>query len=99
MSRPAVPGFFRHLWLLWGLRFDIGLNQGPGRSRLLAVAAFAASSAPGVFLGITFFALMRTRLIANSEVWPFFILNLLCFVTFSVWVTWPLLSAGVDDRR
>ncbi|AKQ68716.1 hypothetical protein A176_005628 [Myxococcus hansupus] len=98
MSRPAVPGFFRHLWLLWGLRFDIGLNQGPGRSRLLAVAAFLASSAPGVFLGLTFFALMRVRTIADSEVWPFFILNLLCFVTFSVWVTWPLLSAGVDDH-
>ncbi|WP_426749367.1 hypothetical protein [Myxococcus sp. Y35] len=98
MSRPAVPGFFRHLWLLWGLRFDIGLNQGPGRSRLLAVAAFVASSAPGLFLGLSFFALMRLRTIANSDVWPFFILNLLCFVTFSVWVTWPLLSAGVDDH-
>ncbi|NOK01183.1 MULTISPECIES: hypothetical protein [Myxococcus] len=98
MSRPAVPGFFRHLWLLWGLRFDIGLNQGPGRSRLLAVAAFAASSAPGLFLGLTFFALMRLRPIAESDVWPYFILNLLCFVTFSVWVTWPLLSAGVDDH-
>jgi ABC-2 type transport system permease protein len=98
MSRPAVPGFLRHLWLLWGLRFDIGLNRGPGRSRLWAVAAFVASSAPGLFLGLFFFGLMRLRPVAQSDVWPYFILNLLCFVTFSVWVTWPLLSAGVDDH-
>jgi ABC-2 type transport system permease protein len=98
MSRPAVPGFFRHLWLLWGLRFNIGLNQGPGKSRLLAVATFAASSAPGAFFGLFFFVLMRLAPVAQSNVWPYFILNLLCFVTFSVWVTWPLLSAGVDDH-
>lgn len=98
MSRPAVPGFFRHLWLLWGLRFNIGLNRGPGKSRLLAVAAFGASSAPGLVFALFFFALMRLRPVAESNVWPYFILNLLCFVTFSVWVTWPLLSAGVDDH-
>ncbi|WP_164007532.1 hypothetical protein [Pyxidicoccus trucidator] len=98
MSRPAVPGFLRHLWLLWGLRFDIGLNRGPGRSRLLAVGVFLASSAPGLFLGLFFFSLMRLTPVAQSNVWPYFILNLLCFVTFSVWVTWPLLSAGVDDH-
>lgn len=98
MSRPAVPGFLRHLWLLWGLRFDIGLNRGPGKSRLLAVGVFLASSAPGLFLGLFFFGLMRLGPIAQSNVWPYFILNLLCFVTFSVWVTWPLLSAGVDDH-
>ncbi|WP_338869826.1 hypothetical protein [Myxococcus stipitatus] len=98
MSRPAVPGFFRHLWLLWGLRFNIGLNQGPGRSRLLAVGAFLASSAPGLFFGLFFYGLMRLAPVAQSDVWPYFILNLLCFVTFSVWVTWPLLSAGVDDH-
>ncbi|MCP3102017.1 hypothetical protein LZ198_24425 [Myxococcus sp. K15C18031901] len=98
MNRPAVPGFFRHLWLLWGLRFDIGLNRGPGKSRLLAVGAFLASSAPGALFGLFFYSLMRIGPIARSDVWPYFILNLLCFVTFSVWVTWPLLSAGVDDH-
>jgi len=98
MSGPAVPGFLRHLWLLWGLRFAIGLNRGPGRSRLMAVGVFLASSAPGLFLGLFFFALMRLAPVARSDVWPYFILNLLCFVTFSVWVTWPLLSAGVDDH-
>ena len=41
---------------------------------------------------------MRLRAVAESNVWPYFILNLLCFVTTAVWVTWPLLSAGVDDH-
>ncbi|MBU8894399.1 hypothetical protein KRR26_02220 [Corallococcus sp. M34] len=98
MNRPPVPGFFQHLLLLWDLRLRIGLNRGPGRSRLLAVGAFLGSSAPGVFLGLFFFKLMRLGPIAHSNVWPYFILNLLCFVTAATWVTWPLLSAGVDDH-
>ncbi|HYO73415.1 MAG TPA: hypothetical protein VEU33_45850 [Archangium sp.] len=98
MNRVAAPGFFRHLWLLWGLRLDIGLNQGAGRSPFMAVAAFLLSSAPAWGLGVTFYGLMRLEPIAENGVWPFFILNLLCFVTSAVWVTWPLMSAGVDDH-
>ncbi len=99
MSAPPVPGFFRHLWLLWGLRLMIGLNRGSGKpSKLLAVGTFVLSSAPALFLGMAFFGLMRLRPVATSNVWPYFILNLLCFVTAAVWVTWPLLSAGVDDH-
>jgi ABC-2 type transport system permease protein len=98
VNRPAAPGFFRHLLLLWGLRLNIGLNSGSGRSPLLAVGAFLLSSAPAWGLGVTFYGLMRLRPVAESGVWPFFILNLLCFVTAAVWVTWPLMSAGVDDH-
>ena len=98
MNRAAAPGFFRHLWLLWGLRLNIGLNQGTGKNRLLAVGAFLLSSAPAWGLGVTFYGLMRLKTVAENDVWPFFILNLLCFVTTAVWVTWPLMSAGVDDH-
>ena len=98
MSRPAAPGFLRHLLLLWGLRLNIGLNQGSGRSPLLAVGAFLLSSAPAWGLGVTFYGLMRLKTVAENDVWPFFILNLLCFVTTAVWVTWPIMSAGVDDH-
>jgi ABC-2 type transport system permease protein len=99
VSTPPVPGFLRHLWLLWGLRLQIGLNRGSGRpNKVLAVATFAASSAPALLFGLLFFGFMRLRPVAESNVWPYFILNLLCFVTAAVWVTWPLLSAGVDDH-
>jgi ABC-2 type transport system permease protein len=95
---PAVPGFFRHLWLLWGLRLRIGMNGGPGRSRALAVAAFVASSAPGLLLGVGFYNLLRWEPVADSLMWSRFFLNLLCFVTSLTWTLWPLLSAGVDDH-
>lgn len=91
-------GFAEHLRLLWGLRLTIGLNRGEGKSRAFAVIAFVASSAPSLVLGWTFFQLMHVRAIATSAHWPDFLLNLLCFVTSCVWVTWPVMSAGVDDH-
>ncbi|MBX5483381.1 MAG: hypothetical protein IRZ16_16290 [Myxococcaceae bacterium] len=97
-ARPAPPGFFRHLLLLWGLRLRIGLNRGGRRGVVLAVLGFTGSSAPGLFLGIAFFGLMRHPAIAASEMWSRFFLNLLCFVTASTWALWPLMSAGVDDH-
>jgi ABC-2 type transport system permease protein len=93
-----APGFIEHLWLLWGLRLNIGFNRGRAGRRWLAIAAFLGSSAPGLFLGIGAWRLMHTRAIANSATWPDFIVNLLCFVTCCTWVTWPVLSAGVDDH-
>ncbi|MBL8953901.1 MAG: hypothetical protein JNK82_24200 [Myxococcaceae bacterium] len=97
MSTRAV-GFAEHLRLLWGLRLAIGLNRGEGKSRALAVFAFVASSAPSLVVGASFYKLMHVPAIAHSEAWPEFLLNLLCFVTSCVWVTWPVMSAGVDDH-
>jgi len=91
-------GFAEHLRLLWGLRLAIGMNRGEGKSRALAVVAFVASSAPSLVVGWSFFRLMHVRAIATSQHWPEFLLNLLCFVTSCVWVTWPVMSAGVDDH-
>jgi ABC-2 type transport system permease protein len=92
------PGFAAHLVLLWGLRLTIGLNRGKGNSRAIAVAAFLASSAPGLVLGLAFYALLVHPAVASSRMWPDFLLALLCFVTSAVWATWPILSAGVDDH-
>ncbi len=100
MSGPAqarAPGFLQHLLLLWGLRLAIGFN-GKRQSRALAVLAFAASSAPGLTLGLGFYWLMRLQFVSTQPAWEAFILNILCFVTAAVWCTWPILSAGVDDH-
>jgi ABC-2 type transport system permease protein len=98
MPGHRTPGFFTHLALLWGLRLRIGLNRGaPGRW-WLAVPAFVASSFPAVVLGSTFYQLMQLDEVASSNHWPDFIVRLLAFVTTAVWVTWPVLSAGVDDH-
>jgi len=92
------PGFFRHLWLLWGLRLRIGANRGTPSRWWLSAAAFAVSSAPALVLAVSFYGLMRVPAVAESELWPDFIVRLLSFVTTCVWVTWPVLSAGVDDH-
>ncbi|MFL5318558.1 MAG: hypothetical protein ACJ790_02805, partial [Myxococcaceae bacterium] len=102
MSTRAVPrrapGFFQHLILLWGLRLEIGLNKGKRPSRVLAVLSFCFSSAPALFLGAGFYRLLAWPSVAQSAPWSAFLLNLLCFVTSSTWVAWPILSAGVDDH-
>jgi ABC-2 type transport system permease protein len=92
------PHFLSHLLLLWGLRLRIAANRwGPSR-RWLPAAAFVLSSAPAPVLGVSFFELMRLPAVADSELWPDFIVRLLSFVTTCMWVTWPVLSAGVDDH-
>ncbi len=98
-ARPLRrPGFFAHLWLLWGLRLRLALNRGPKARAAVAVAAFLASSAPSVVLAAAFYRLMRLDAVAESALWPDFIVRLLFFVTTCVWVTWPVMSAGVDDH-
>lgn len=97
-ARPRPPGFLRHLWLLWGLRLRVGMNRGAPSRWWLAAAGFVFSSAPAVVLATTFFGLVRLSGQLDLELWPDFILRLLAFVTSCVWVTWPVLSAGVDDH-
>jgi ABC-2 type transport system permease protein len=92
------PGFFTHLVLLWKLRLTIAFNRGTPGQWWLSVIAFCFSSAPALFLVAFFFGLVRVASQAELEAWPDFILRLLCFVTTCVWVTWPVLSAGVDDH-
>ncbi|HEX4621040.1 MAG TPA: hypothetical protein VH208_05665 [Myxococcaceae bacterium] len=100
MSTQALrrPGFFQHVLLLWWLRAAIGLNKGKTPNHALAVASFLFSSAPALGLGAGFYGLLQWPPIARTEVWPAFILNLLCFVSAAVYSTWPILSAGVDDH-
>ncbi len=92
------PGFFTHLLLLWKLRLTIGLNRGSPSQWWFSIVAFLFSSAPAVVLGVGFFGLVRISDSLDLAIWPDFILRLLSFVTTCVWVTWPVLSAGVDDH-
>ena len=92
------PGFFTHLLLLWRLRLTIAFNSGAPSRRWLSVAAFLFSSAPAVVLAAGFFGLVRLSANLSLEIWPDFLVRLLSFVTSCVWITWPILSAGVDDH-
>lgn len=92
------PSFFEHLVLLWRLRLTIGLNRGDGKTRWLAVAAFLFSASPSVALAVTFYGFMQHPVVVGSDAWGDFLVRLLLFVTSATWVTWPVLSAGVDDH-
>ncbi|MFZ5441484.1 MAG: hypothetical protein ACOZQL_15870 [Myxococcota bacterium] len=92
------PGFVTHLLLLWRLRLTIALNRGAPSRWWLSVLAFLFSSAPAVALAVAFNGVVRVSNQLELVIWPDFILRLLSFVTTAVWVTWPVLSAGVDDH-
>ncbi len=92
------PGFFTHLLLLWRLRLTIAFNRGTKSQWWLSIIAFLFSSAPAVGLALGFFGLVRLSAQLELQIWPDFLLRLLSFVTTCVWVTWPVLSAGVDDH-
>jgi ABC-2 type transport system permease protein len=94
---PA-PSFVRHLQLLWGLRLTLAFNRAGTQSGWLGFLAKAASAAPALATGGAAWRLMLVPAIAESEVWPEFVLRMVCFVTSAVWVLWPVLSAGVDDH-
>jgi ABC-2 type transport system permease protein len=92
------PGFLSHLLLLWRLRLTIGLNRGTPGQWWISIVAFLFSSAPALVLAVGFFGLIRLSANLELVIWPDFLLRLLSFVTTCVWVTWPVLSAGVDDH-
>ncbi len=96
VARP--PSFLQHLLLLWQLRLTIGLNTTDGRHRWVSVLGFIASASPSLLLAATFFGVMQHPVVTESDAWGDFLVRLLLFVTSATWVTWPLLSAGVDDH-
>ena len=100
MARDVLkpPSFLEHLVLLWRLRLTIGLNRSTGRHRWLSVVGFVASASPAVGLAGTFFLVMHHPVVRESDTWADFLVRLLLFVTSATWVTWPVLSAGVDDH-
>ncbi len=98
MAVLSPPTFLQHLVLLWRLRLDIGLNRDSGKARWLSVLAFVLSASPSVALAATFYGFMRHPVVVQSEAWGDFLVRLLLFVTSATWVTWPVLSAGVDDH-
>ncbi len=97
-ARPAGPGFFTHLQLLWGLRVALSLNREKARLRWLSLVAAVLSTVPGMVGAFLAYRLMLLPAVAQSTVWPEFLFRLGCFVTTCVWVTWPVMSAGVDDH-
>ncbi|MFN0062954.1 MAG: hypothetical protein ACKVPX_10610 [Myxococcaceae bacterium] len=97
MTAFATPAWYRHFYLLAALRLRLAMNAASSAGWAMRVFVFSLACAPAVPAFFFTSALFRVPAIAESPVWPFFILNLLGFVTSAVWCIWPLLNAGVDE--
>ncbi len=87
-----------HLVLVWQLRVMTGAN----RYRQLvgaapAVVGLVVLLAVGAVLGSGVYLLLSHPVIAASPRWSHFLLRLVTFLVSTVFVVWPVLSAGVDD--
>jgi ABC-2 type transport system permease protein len=79
--------------LLSKLRLDLMRNRGLWLSSFGVLVALGA----GVVLARASLALFRFAPVAQSALWPEFLLSLLCFIVAGLWALWPLLSVGADD--
>ena len=92
----TLPGRLTQLRLLFELRIASGLNARRS-GRLAAALAYALTASPGLVLALGMYRLERLPVIARTP-WGLFVLTLGGFVTTCLFLTWPLLSAGVDDH-
>ena len=92
-----LPSFFSHLCLLWQTRNQLSRQSlGPHQSRLQRLIS-ALALVPACALGLlSYWFITQPSITVSIEVSQFYF-NLLCFVTAMQWITWPVLSAGVED--
>ncbi|MCL2011231.1 MAG: hypothetical protein FWG75_00345 [Cystobacterineae bacterium] len=90
---PKLPSFVGHFLLLSKLRLALIKNRGLWLSGLGVLVALGT----GAVLAKAALELFRFAPVQNSELWPEFLLNLLCFIVAGLWALWPLLSIGADD--
>lgn len=96
-NRPILPGAFHHLSLLWRTNRLIARQRlGTTQARLQRILAMLAL-VPALALGCLSFWFMTHPTITAALAISQFYLNLLCFITAMLWITWPVMSAGVED--
>ena len=101
-SRAGAPRplpFFGHLGLIWRLRLTVAANR--FRSAAGAAPVVLGGLALGsVSLGLGWgaFAMLSAPAVAASPLWSSFLLRMTVFLLSAVFVTWPVLSAGVDEH-
>ena len=92
-----LPSFISHLYLLWQTRNQLSRQSlGLHQSRLQRLIS-ALALVPAFALGLlSYWFITQPSITVAIEVSQFYF-NLLCFVTAMQWITWPVLSAGVED--
>jgi hypothetical protein len=96
------PGFLTTAWILWRLRVSAWRNRRRmGQTTLgtvLMVLAIAALTIAALFVAslVSFAMIVLWRADGNGT-WVLFAMNLLYLVAMIVMLTWPVLSAAVDE--
>lgn len=98
-ARPPRVPFGTHLWLVLQLRLTTEGN----RLRTLSGAAPAVLGAAALLsvalaTGFGAYSLMSHPAVAASPRWSSFLLRMIFFLVSTVFVVWPILSAGVDEH-
>lgn len=93
----SLPSASQHLAVLWHTnrllaRQRLGLTQAR-LQRVLSLLALVPAAALGC---LSYWFMTHQNITQATEVSQFY-LNLLCFITAMLWITWPVMSAGVED--
>jgi ABC-2 type transport system permease protein len=102
MSAPTVPlqppRWWKHLWLLWGLRLTLARGSlGKGVAILPAIVGMVVIGGAtfGAFEGT--YALFESDAVATDGRLRLFLLLLLSFFASTMTISWPVVTASVDD--
>lgn len=99
LTRRPVPSFFAHLGLIWRLRLMVAGNRFRNLSGS-APAVLGGLVLGGISLGLGWgaYSMLAAPAVAASPLWSHFLLRMTVFLVSAVFVTWPILSAGVDEH-
>ncbi len=98
-ASPSPLGFFEHLRLLIRLRLDTAANRYRKATGAAAAAGgLALLGGVAVGLGVGAYAALGHPAVGASDLWSSMLLRLATFFITTVFVAWPLLSAGVDEH-
>jgi ABC-2 type transport system permease protein len=98
-ANASPVSFLGHLRLITGLRLNTAANRYRHRSGAVAGAAgIAAVIAIGSALGSGAYWVMSHPAVGDSPLWSSLLLRLFAFMVSTVFIAWPLLSAGVDEH-
>jgi ABC-2 type transport system permease protein len=92
------PGWGRHLLLLWGLRAT--LARGTLTQRSVAISTLGGAVATAVAAVVAArgsHALFLSAAVHDSAQLALFLSLLLGFLASTLWITWPVVTASVDD--
>lgn len=97
-GRAGLPGLVAQLSLLWRLRWDLARGaSGSGAGAIPGLAGMVVLLFGAVTLAVGTRALLLSDEVLENPSLERFLVLLVAFLAGTMWVTWPVVTAGVDD--